>query len=212
METYLVITGDIIGSKSRESQSELAGLPETIDHLNGIYSDRLISGFALSAGDEIQGVFPADVSVVYRCLIDIYGALLPLRIRAGLGIGTISTDILPDPGQMRGEAFERARNALEEITKPRTFFRMRGPGEYEHWLNTIFLLLSRILHRWKPLTYRRYSLYREAGDIFTVAEKENVSHEAINKYLGRYDIREVLDTLTFLESQHPKLKLSTPIG
>lgn len=192
---YLAATGDLIRSKTA-SQEQMETLQSTTKKINRLHKP--IVAFSLQSGDEIQGLLSLDSKPI-SVLMDFCGAIFPLTIRWGIGIGFISTPILSTTAEMRGTAFEFSRKALNNIKKKRYRFSLNSGGDNEQLINLIFRLVSGYLGRWNNKTYRRYKLYTRYETIYKVAEIEDVSIEAINKYIIRQGIREIMESLRFVD-------------
>jgi hypothetical protein len=90
---YLAIIGDIKNSKAllnrNAVQKELQGI---LDDINESYHKDIASRFTITLGDEFQGLLKSGSPAVY--IIDrIERVLYPIRLRFGLGVGEITTDI-----------------------------------------------------------------------------------------------------------------------
>ena len=195
---YIVITGDIIASRKEQAESRLNRIPELLEEFNVRFAP--LSGFTLSAGDEIQGLIDPRTGP-FNLLLELTSILYPLRVKFGIGFGGLSTEIKPNIGEMRGAAFEYARTALESLpANNRVLYRIgSSDNNQQQTTNTILMLLSRIVDAWDDRVFRRHRMYKEEGNAQRVAEKEGVSTEAINKHLNAYSIRETIETLAFLD-------------
>lgn len=193
---YVVITGDIIKSREIDTTDLLENLPGYLSQINTKYNP--LSHFRIAAGDEIQGLVEPS-SAPFRLLLDISGMFYPLKVKFGIGYGNISTDIKENVGQMRGRAFESARDALNSLRNNRVLFKIEGEHPAIDSMNTILILFCRIVSSWNELVYRRYQLYSQHGSVHKVAEAENVSAEAINKHLNVHSVREIISAVKFLD-------------
>jgi predicted DNA-binding protein YlxM (UPF0122 family) len=193
---YIVITGDIISSRQNDAAGLMENVPEILRHINTTYNP--ISKFQLSAGDEIQGLLKPENSP-FHFLLDLTGYFYPLRVKFGIGLGSISTEIKSEVGQMRGEAFEFARAALNSLSNNRILYSAEGYFPGLDSVNTMLMLFSRLLASWDERVFRRYKFYLKYGSIHKVAEQENVSAEAINKHLNTHSVREILATVKYLD-------------
>lgn len=188
---YVAVTGDLV--RSKEASRELMNsLPVAIEQINATHKP--LVPFRIQAGDETQGLFTTD-SRPFAAILDFCSELFPLKIRWGLGIGSISSAVQTSTAEMRGDAFENSRNALSKISRKKYRFAFISGGNSGREVNIILKLVSGYLDRWDERTYRRYRLYSQYGTIYRVAELEKVTPEAINKYLNRLGIREVLETV-----------------
>lgn len=193
---YIVITGDIISSRQSNAERFLEKVPAILDRVNTMYHPA--SKFQLSAGDEIQGLLKPENSP-FHFLLDLTGFFYPLKVKYGIGFGAITTTIKSDVGQMRGEAFEFARAALNTLSNNRILYSAKGYFPALDSVNTMLMLFSRLLSSWDERVFRRYRLYLKYGSIHKVAEQETVSAEAINKHLNAHSVREILATVKYLD-------------
>lgn len=113
-----VITCDVIGSR------KVQRVPRHIDHalskLNTKHRTDLIARFAVTLGDEFQGVLRSS-SQVYHIRMEIE-QMLRLPIYAGVGIGKAETTNDSNSSHMTGEAFIRSREALNFAKKKKREF------------------------------------------------------------------------------------------
>ena len=113
---YIVIIGDIKHSKSISNRYEIQGqLKKTLDYINKKYKTSVAARFLITLGDEFQGLLSTA-----EPLIDIIGyiqnEMFPVRIRVGVGIGEITTEINKNAAiGAYGPAFYAARRAIIEI-------------------------------------------------------------------------------------------------
>jgi hypothetical protein len=116
---YAAVTADIIGSRDvdnfpRERDRKLKPLGKK--HLAlGL----IVSEYAVTAWDEFEGLaLPASIPSV---LLDLRRYFYPFALWIGVGIGAVSEPHgKPINAFAGGEAFERARKAIDEIKKGRT--------------------------------------------------------------------------------------------
>ncbi|NMB47108.1 MAG: hypothetical protein GX998_11960 [Firmicutes bacterium] len=98
-----VITADIIQSRVRSDVA--ASIPARLPRLE---HPHLVTGFAMSRGDEIQGVLSGWLTApeVLRLLRYI---CRPLQLRVGIGLGIHAGRLAENPWDLNGPAFFRAR-------------------------------------------------------------------------------------------------------
>ncbi len=176
MSRYAVITADIINSKLAERFA--AKLKPVFSQL---HFPSLLTPFALSRGDEIQAVCnePATLPQLIR---ELRYHCLPFQIRVGVGIGSIeAVDHTLNSWEMNGEAFFRAREALDSFAKdkfPGTRF-CTSESFFDLALNTIYLLNDTYLARWTDAQweaihyYQLYRTYQKAAEVLKIA-RQNV--------------------------------------
>lgn len=197
-QTYLAITGDVIKS-SNVQESEFSILKVRLNEFNEKIKPAV--PFSIQAGDEIQGLMGNGNHPV-ESLIWILKELYPMKIRWGIGKGVIDSPLKQSTSEMRGEAFELSRNALIYAKKKKQVFAFMSKEKNDDVINIIFKLLAGYLDTWDKMAFRRYFLYTESKTIYTVAEMENVSPEAINKHMNRRKLKLVYDTAHFLDESH----------
>ena len=111
----VVVIADVIASRERspaERRRLQQRLQEQIALLNDNHHDALLSKFAITLGDEFQAVLktPASIPQIFR---DSFFWLNEVRLRWGVGCGTLATDVEEYAIGMDGPAFHQARQALE---------------------------------------------------------------------------------------------------
>jgi len=199
METgkiYIVLTADVIASRKPDNAKLMEKLPEKIKMINQQYHP--LVPLHIFAGDEIQGVWKSR-SPIFSILIDFLSHIYPLRLRTGIGIGEIYGNIEDKSGAMQGPAFENARNALNQAGRIRQRIQAKGWRDHDQMVNHLLDLMMKIMERWDAITFRRYQKYRHLGTIKEIARNEKVSFEAVNKTINRYAIREISNTLNYLD-------------
>ncbi len=189
---YLCVTADVIDSRNPASEKYLSQIQQKLLELNQELSPVVPLG--LSAGDEIQGLWGADANLP-QIQVLLHAFLAPLQLRIGFGLGSISTGVQATTREMRGEAFILARQALEMAQKTRGKICFNSLDPKASNTNITLELLAVLLAKWNEQTYRRFLLYKELGNIQSVAKLEQVSPEAINKFINRHHVRTVLKAI-----------------
>lgn len=114
---YCAIIGDIRHSRRLPRrgavQKRFAG---SIEKVNREFKKEIASAFLITLGDEFQGllVSPAES---YRLVRRFQEMMDPVPFSFGIGVGTLSTPLEKQAVGMDGEAFHRARAALESAKK-----------------------------------------------------------------------------------------------
>ncbi|HEY0702960.1 MAG TPA: SatD family protein, partial [Candidatus Acidoferrales bacterium] len=70
--------------------------------------------YAITAGDEFQAILGKGASIP-EMIFDLRVKFWPLRLRIGIGVGRLTEKIQRPVNRMGGEAFQRARRAIESI-------------------------------------------------------------------------------------------------
>jgi len=193
---YVVVTGDIVSSRrvARRAalQARLRELLARVQH-GCAYGQLIVVPLTISGGDEFQGVAKPDPSVP-GLLRQLTQGLLPVEVRVGIGLGTISTGLAERAQEMDGEAFIRSRQAVEEARRNDAhLWFVTGDGAFDRAANVICLLLRAIRRRWTTLHWRRAALRDQGLTESRIARREGVSQVAVHFSLARAAYPEVAD-------------------
>ena len=202
---YAAITADIVGSTEYYKANGKPLRPrllEALAKLNARHADALAVPFAITLGDEVQGLVtnPADAP---RVVHDLRLQLSPLKCRIGTGIGPIVSELAESTSQMEGLAFSFSREALDQMKKAKvraTGYRMEN-GLVEETANTIASLTDIIQSRWTDKQWEAVRLYAELGDQASVGKRLGVSAQGAEHRLRSTQWREIetsLETLSDL--------------
>ncbi len=166
MDIYLVLSGDVIGSKQLPP-GYIAGLPARLEKFNFLEKENLACPLALDRGDEVQGVLrdPGEAPALLRRLRH---HLRPIRLRVGIGVGPLYP--LPSPANpwaIEGEAVLRARAAmteLKETARHRFTLCRTGLQEEDLLLNTLWQLVDVLQQQWSGGQWDAVQFAATAGD------------------------------------------------
>lgn len=126
------LIGDVVGSRELEDR---AGFQERLKgellRLNRrLGPDALATPLALTAGDELQGLFHRYSSMVI-VLRELSERLHPVRIVYGVGFGPLSIPPGPQVALLDGPCFHAARRALERSRREDRWATVEGLGDPE---------------------------------------------------------------------------------
>jgi hypothetical protein len=157
-----VLTADVVGS-SRYSSADRRRLDQVIRKAFADVEHRFPDAihtrlaFRVTAGDEFQCVIAdaqraPDILAYCRAVVAASGLTPPVRLRASVGIGELSTPKRASPYEEDGPAFVRARNGLEEIAKARSPIRytklVTGVSEEDAAADAVLCLTDFIQRSW----------------------------------------------------------------
>ena len=90
---YYAIIGDIIQSKELANRMEIqTKLNSILNEINKRYADEIAANFIITLGDEFQGLL-SNPSNLFDIIDTIKFEMYPVRIRFGIGIGSIDTEV-----------------------------------------------------------------------------------------------------------------------
>jgi hypothetical protein len=177
MGKITVITADVI--QSRKSGLDQAALTHS---LREIAHPALLIPFAVSRGDEVQGVISGWMSVPqmvrmlrWRCR--------PLQLRIGIGIGYYDGRLGDDPWKLSGPSFFLARKALDGIAASKDPATRVATGEdgLDPLINSLWLLLDTLMSRWTPGQWEAVMTYEETGTYAAAAKVLDVAAQNVQK-------------------------------
>ena len=151
-EVFLALIGDVEGSRQIEQRARLQReLERATARVNQVLGSALAAPLTLTAGDEIQGLF-RDPAGVVDAVVEVADAVFPARLVHGLGLGSLETDLGPDPALLDGPCFHLAREALLEARGEGSWLVARGlqePGDVV--VSALFRLLGELRSRWTEI-------------------------------------------------------------
>jgi hypothetical protein len=115
---YFAIIGDIVGSRHISDRADLQKkLQRILDDINTKFEADIAAGFVITLGDEFQGLLWRPDNII-EMIDTIKLKAYPVRLRFGIGIGSITTEINPRMAiGADGPALHNARRMLDEIKK-----------------------------------------------------------------------------------------------
>lgn len=113
---YVAIIGDIIHSKSIPDRRNIQiQLKDVLDQINTEFNQEVSAKFIITLGDEFQGLL-SSASNILQIIDRIQFEMFPVRIRFGIGIGNIETEIIKDMAiGADGPAYHYAREMMNYI-------------------------------------------------------------------------------------------------
>lgn len=113
-ELHAVLVADVMASRTRGDVRVLLGKRlEALSH-NHLSQKFIRLPYAVTAGDEFQ-TLTDNLPAIPALLLDLRAALQPLTLRVGIGFGGVADRIQPPVNRLTGEAFQKARWAIENI-------------------------------------------------------------------------------------------------
>ncbi len=184
---YGVITADIVRSKEiRDRDYFFEIFSKKINYINKNFSYYIFAPLKIYRGDEFQGGIKKVIRIP-EFLSVIRENFYPLQFRAGIGIGSISTNIKKDIGKIDGEALRLSSQALNIIKKEReriTYYKL--PSEYrslEEIINNFYTFLDLNVINRTSKQWDAIRLYRDKKNLKKVAKKLNITFQNVSKRL-----------------------------
>jgi len=211
---YTVIIGDISGSRKLNGtdryQTQLF-LKSAIVQINEEFNSCLDAPTTLTKGDEFQALISKPL-YAYEIFHALQRMVFPMGLRFGMGLGSIYRMGGRLPIEMDGPAFHRANRALGLAKKHKTNLWFISETEFfDSLVNTVFQLISSIKSKWNDRHFQLYWDYLELGTYKMVAERKNVTPQAICDVLKNsraIDVIEAEKNIRTVLENYPKLILT----
>ncbi|WP_313134298.1 SatD family protein [Anaerocolumna sp.] len=220
---YFAIIGDIINSRNINTDSTLQirnevqiNLSKILEEINIKYADVIAANFLITLGDEFQGLLNHP-KYVFEIIETIKLNIYPIKLRFGIGIGSIYTKINRDMAiGADGPAYYNARKMVEQI-KVLEKGKMNGsvnimikeevelhPHEI-NLMNSNLQLCSSIENNW---TWKQREIIKEImlekKSQVEAAETLGISQSSVQRRLkaaGFYDYIQGVETISTIVSQ-----------
>lgn len=180
---YIAVIGDLKQSRQITNRSDIqVRLKAALNQANHRYRDEIAAGFLITLGDEFQGLLFHGGHLMH-ILHEIQQSIYPVKLRFGLGIGPITTEIdttmalgADGPGYY---AARKAINTLKENEKKNQV------AQSDIWIETDSLLSEqmRLLNATLALMYAiretwSESQYKSIWAMFNAQETHKGQKEA----------------------------------
>lgn len=210
---YIAIIGDIVDSKKIQDRGKVqVRLQDTLSAVNMLYNNSIASNFIITLGDEFQGLLKNGEDTM-KILEQIEYEMYPVKIRFGIGIGEITTEINPKMSLgADGPAYYNARQMIEELKliKNKTSeydIKLKSEKDCDILINVIFSLLYALKKHW---TDRQREVVH-ASYYYTVrqsriAEMFNMTQPTIQLILKRANYIKYRNAMETLEKIFSEIK------
>ena len=210
---YVAIIGDLIDSRRLQDRKTVQEkLSNVLNDTNKIYSSDLCSKFMITLGDEFQGLMQKGnhvIDILEKIERDIY----PIRVRFGIGVGEITTEIdSSSPFGADGSAYYNARymiDALKTVKKKKMKpmlnigIKIENHDSMTALINSIFSQNAIIKSKWTTRQREIVYAYVKCGGTQDAAGKMlGINQSTVQKalqasgyYTSQYALRSVTDVL-----------------
>ena len=180
-QILLAIIGDIIDSKSIKERNQIQiKLNKLLDNINRDYKKHIVSKWTITLGDEFQVLLRPNLEL-FKMLDYISYKMYPVKIRFGIGLGEILTDINYEKSiGSDGPAYWRARQAIELIHESDNYgnskISFNSGGEDDHIINNLIYYTDWMKENWT----------RSQREVLDCLLKKNIyNHEFKQKDLAK---------------------------
>ena len=184
---YVGVIGDLINSRrlpGEERRREQIALQALLAGLNERWAGDIRSVFRILQGDQFEALLaPSGAEQVLPEMMWRMEEGLASRVRLGIGLGRIDTELSVDPGLVDGPAFHRARGAIERAereTLPGGVF--EGFGSWDAILNGLARLLCEQRQGWSDRQRELVELLEKAESMTQAAEQLKITKQAVSEH------------------------------
>ena len=189
-KNYAVITCDIVGSRQIEEFRRKRD--QKLHHVSRLHVEKkwILSEYAITAWDEIEGILsrPTNVPAV---MVDLRRYFHPFELWMGIGIGQV-TEPHRKPVNVYGggEAFERAREAMNQLKAKRsktgvlTSF-VTGNETFDLIANTVYHLHDTLLEGISTKQWQTINVHMETNRQDLTAKKLRLNESTVSRNLRR---------------------------
>jgi SatD family (SatD) len=190
VKTYAVLIADVVESSAMPGVRGILG-KKLAAASRGHLKEKLITlPYSVTAGDEFQSLI-GDLPQVPAVILDLRTMLRPLSLRIGIGFGTISDRIEPPVNRLGGEAFQRARTAIENI-KAGSLFKFEvltafqsHDDHFDCIMNLIYGLQDTLVLKIKAKQWESMEAFRRLQTLKQTAKRLNLDTSTISRNLKR---------------------------
>ena len=213
---YVAIIGDIKGSRKIQGRAIVQEeLKQALAGINEKYSNDIASKFTVTLGDEFQGLLCSGANAM-SIVLDIERRMDPIRVRFGIGVGEISTNIDRELAiGADGSAYYKAREAIEYLKRKEkrnksgeADVRLEVDGT-EHatveLINTILSLMTAIKNSWTDRQRQAiWNMLEHQDSQSDVAQRLGITQSSVQKNLTKgsyYTYTEAVNTVEKVMSE-----------
>lgn len=193
---HVAIIGDIKDSKKLKNRNQIQEkLNVTLKNINKIYRNDISANFVITLGDEFQGLLEKREHLL-DIIKYIQREMYPVKLRFGIGIGEISTDIIYEAAiGADGPAYYAARKMIEDLREQEKKLKKQAADiQVEFYdtnyfeiteINTMLALMKIIEDSWSEkqrLTI--WDMYQNGGSQEECAKRMNTTQSTVARRLA----------------------------
>ena len=216
---YVVVNGDLKSSRKLKDRAEVQEeLKNALRIVNRRFDEEIPAKFMVVGGDSFQGMLSSP-----KYLFDIYYVFfenISHQFYLGIGFGGISTGLSENVGEIDGEAFHKASEALEMAKKKNMWIAFKSEWEIDEVVTCLLNFMADVMWSWTDRQKEMIIYFREQGGnreaVILASKNFGVGERSIYKTLktGKYHLwRDAEKAVTDLLNQEWfKLETETEMG
>ncbi len=201
---YFAIIGDIKASKGLSGRDEVQEkLKKILKYVNEVYQNNIAAKFLITLGDEFQGLL-TNSDFLLEIIKYIQTEMYPIRLRFGIGIGEITTEINYEAAiGADGPAYYAARRMIEDIREQEKKIRRQAADIQISFydkeilevteINTLLILMKLIEDNWsEKQRYTIWDMIANGGSQKECAKRMGTTQSTVARRLsdGNYVVYE----------------------
>jgi len=189
----VVVTGDLKSSRGLEDRAEVQEeLKNALRMVNRRFEEAIPAKFMVVRGDSFQGMLSSP-----KYLFDMYYVFfenISHQFYLGIGVGDVSTSLSENVGEIDGEAFHNASDALERAKKENIWIVFRSEWEIDEVVTCLLNFMADVMWNWTKRQKELIIYFREHGGdreaVRLASKKFGVGERSIYKTLrtGKYHL------------------------
>ncbi|HTV60392.1 MAG TPA: SatD family protein [Verrucomicrobiae bacterium] len=196
---YGVLLADVVASGRQKRLREILG--EALRRASLAHQKKgwIRVPYAITAGDEFQAVVP-HLERLPELILDLRRRLRPLNLRLAAGAGAIHGPVRAPVNRMQGEAFVRARQAMDELKSGRlhkypafTAFRTGNPI-LDRSLNLIYGLNDTLLRAATLKQWQAMEAHFQKQSVKGAARALGLDESTVSRRLSRGHYWQIVET------------------
>lgn len=184
---YLALKTDIINSRKIPFRWHVQDkFLETAQQLNSRFADQFTAAFVVTHGDEAQGLLNLSaLNSLYEIIEFLKETMWPVQLRFGIGYGTLNTKLQKLSIGMDGEAWQKAKLALEEARTSHQYVCYQGFNpQLEDAIESLTNILLYFHSHWTKEQREVIALVNSNLTQSSIAKKLKISEVAVSKRLS----------------------------
>ena len=202
---HVVLIADVVGSRTRRNLRALLGQRLELASRAHLRAKWIGLPYAVTAGDEFQTIV-RSYDRLPELIFDLRARLWPLQLRMGIGIGSVPGRLRAPVNRMGGEAFQRARAALEGIKKNAgNKFRVltafaTNDAVFDSTANLIYALQDTLLRKITEKQWETILVFRQKRRLEAAARALRLDASTVSRNLKRGYFWQVEETMAGMKA------------
>ena len=198
-----VLIADVVGSSARKGLREALGKKVDAASKEHLKKGWIKLPYAITAGDEFQTILGRETSAA-EVMFDLRVRFWPLRLRIGIGVGPVGDTIKRPVNRMSGEAFQRARRAIESIKDEQAKYEVRtafrtGNENFDATAGLVYALQDTLFMGITRKQWDTIRAYYAEGGVVEAAKRLRLNKSTISRNLKRSSYWQMRDTVAGMD-------------